>query len=176
MKNKFFTVFLILIACTSCAPATFTTEQLDNQLMDSIKIEKSRWKELNITNYQVIVRHDSIWGDFNLMVTVKNNKIETFDGKCGQTMSSFSDETCAKIISSMPPNIYTIEKMFDKLEESRTDFEIDYIQHSAAKWNESMSISFNAQYYYPEFIRFDIPDINDEDYTMQVLSFRILGK
>ena len=143
---------VILIACTSCAPVTFTNEELDNQLADSITIEKSGWKELNITNYQVEVKHDSTWGNFNLAITVKNNKVEVFDGKCGQTMSSFDDQTCAKITSEMPSNIYIIDEMFEKLKESRTDFETEFLQYSSANWHESVSISFNTQYHYPEVI------------------------
>jgi hypothetical protein len=174
MITKFLILCVFLIACISCVPATLTGEELDNQLADSITIEKSEWKELNIINYQVEIRYDSIWGDFNLIVMVKNNKIEGFDGKCSQTMSNFDQEICTKITSELPTDIYIIDKMFEKLEESRTDFETDYLQYSAAKWNESMSISFSTQHHYPEFIRFDIPDISDEEYTIEILSFRIL--
>jgi hypothetical protein len=176
MISKFLMLSVILITCTSCAPVTLTDEELDNQLADSIAMEKSEWKELNIINYQVEIRHDSIWGDFNLMVMVKNNKIEAFDGKCGQTMQDFDQEICTKISSELPSDIYIIDKMFEKLEESRTDFETDFLQYSAAKWNESMSISFSAQHHYPEFIRFDIPNITNEEYTIEILSFRILAQ
>lgn len=176
MTIKFLIFPILLIACTSCAPGAFKNEDHNNQLAGSIAVEKSRWEELNIIDYQVEVRHDSSWGDFNLVVSVKNNSIETFDGKCGETMPNFDHETCKKITAELPSDIYVIDKMFEKLEGSRADFETDFLQYSTAKWSESLSVSFNSQYHYPEFIRFDIPDINDEEYTMEILSFTILEK
>jgi hypothetical protein len=64
--------------------------------------------------------------------------------------------------------------LFDELKKSRKNFGSDLGEYVSASWGESISITFDPQYHYPQLVKFDSPDVYDEEYTIEVLSFKIL--
>ncbi|HRJ75716.1 MAG TPA: DUF6174 domain-containing protein [Anaerolineales bacterium] len=175
--NKLIFLTSILI-CVACAPETPSKEEineaLNNQLERIIASENQLWEDLNIDSYQIEVNSNSNWVDYTLTLTVKNNVVANFEASCGQAIIDFDGSFCKETLPTILPNNYTIPALFDELKKSRMDFESEWGEISPPSWSESIIISFDSQYHYPQLIKFDHPNVADEEYKIEILNFEIL--
>ncbi|HSM72212.1 MAG TPA: DUF6174 domain-containing protein [Anaerolineales bacterium] len=168
-------IFLISIALlTACAPATPSKEDINNQLEDLITSENALWDSLNIQSYRMKIHDRTNWVEFSATITVENSKVIGFDASCGKAIIDIDGKFCEETLPNIVPATYTIQGLFDQLKKSRANFEArEYVTSS---WSDSISITFDPEYHFPNLINFDVPEAADEEYTVTVLIFEILPK
>ena len=174
MKIRKLVFITLFVLCTSCNPATPSKEDLDNELEKKIASEYELWKKLSMDSYQIELDQHSVWVNYNLSIIVKANQVIDFEANCGDALLDFDSSFCAEVISKLSPNTYTIQALFDQLQKSHRYFKEDSGEYVTSTWSESISITFDSQYHYPKSIRYDIPEAHDEQYTLEILSFRVL--
>ena len=165
--------------CSACARATPSkaeiNEALNNQIGSTIASENKLWEDLNIDNYQIEVNESSNWVDYTLTLTVKKNIAVNFEAKCEYAIIDVDGSFCKETLPTISPNDHTIQALFDELKKSRKKFESDLGKDVSTSWGESITITFDSQYHYPQLVKFDNPDVADEEYTIEILNFKILG-
>jgi len=179
-------ILLILMSiCSACSSATPSKAEIsanaeinearNNRIENTIASENKLWTELSIDSYQIEVNNSSNWVNYTVKLTVKNNIVVAFEANCGYAIIE-GDSFCKETLPTISPNDHTIQALFDGLKKSRKNFEEDLGEYVSASWGESISITFDPQYHYPQLVKFDSPDVYDEEYTIEVLSFKILQK
>lgn len=174
MKINQLVCFLLFFACTACAPATPSKEDLNNQLENTIASENELWIKTNIDNYRIKVHQSGVWVNYDMTITVKDNEVTDFEASCGEAILDSDSTFCKKVIADISPDTNTIQGLFNELKKSRMNFEAD--KDVTSSWSDSISITFDSQYHYPKLIRFDIPEMADEECTTEILTFEILRK
>jgi hypothetical protein len=178
MKTNKLIFFISISICAACAPATPSKEEINeamnNQIENTIASENKLWESLNIDSYQIEVSEGSNWVDYNLTLTVKNNEVVNFGTSCGEALLDYDGSFCDEVLTKISPNTYTIQALFNELKKSRKNFEADWGEYVPTSWGESISIIFDPKYHYPKLIRFDNPDMSDEEYSTEILNFEIL--
>jgi len=164
--------------CAACAPATPSkaeiNEALNNRIESTIASENKLWEDLNIDNYQIEVNESSNWVDYTLTLTVKNNDVVNFEARCGYAIIDIDGSFCKETLPKISPNDHTIQALFDGLKKSRKDFESNLGKDVSTSWGESITITFDSQYHYPQLIKFDNPEVADEEYKIEILNFKTL--
>lgn len=177
MKISKLILLMSISICSACAPATPSKAEINdarnNQIESTIASENKLWEDLNINNYQIEVNHRSNWVNYTLTLTVKNNIVVNFEAKCRDAIIE-GDSYCKETLPTISPNDSTIQALFDELKKSRKNFESGLGKDVSASWGESITITFDSQYHYPRLVIFDSPDAADEEYTIEILSFKTL--
>lgn len=117
---------------------------------------RMQWEAARPENYTITVRHTrSVWHSQDITVTVKGG-VTDHSARC--TPAPTENGICA--VEAYDPADYTVEGLFSNVEGwlGRVD-------------NNSMTVRYNEQYGYPELIRFDDPDMIDEDVSWSVIAF-----
>ena len=170
---------LILLATallwSACAPATPSKEDLNDQLEATITRESELWSALKIDSYQLTAKHSSVWANYMITIKVKANEITDSEITCGDALLEEDSSACNEYVSDVSPERYTVPGLFEELKTSRQSFEppelADLITSS---WSESVAITFDPQYHFPRKIFYDIPEVSDDEATVEILDFIIL--
>lgn len=176
MKTIKYIILLTVSICSACTLAISPKERLNDQLESTIADESKLWEELNIVSYQIEVWQSGVWVDFKLKITIIGNEVTEFEGTCGEALLDFDGNNCKEALARISPEKYTIQASFEELKKSRGYFEAEWGEHDTSSWSESISITFDNQYHYPKLISYDVPEVADEEYTLEILSFKILQK
>ena len=119
----------------------------------------TKWKDQGISHYSMNVQHmQSIW-HFQIY------QIEVIDGEISHTATCTPapSEGGKCTVQEYDPTDYTVEGLFD------TAYRL--IESENENW---VRIEFNPDYWYPEAIVFDHPDILDEDNVWRVVTFEAM--
>jgi hypothetical protein len=176
MKTKKLVIFMMIVCCTACMPATprLTKEESDKQLVDTIAIKQKLWEELDITNYKIELSYSSVWNNYNLMVTIKDNKVTSLESNCGEALLDIEGDACKEFISKTQPQDYMVEGLFRNISDAHKNFKDFY--GSEINWSEAIVITFNQTYHFPDMIDFDHPHWDDDQYTIRVRNFEVIQR
>jgi hypothetical protein len=139
-----FFLILSLSACTTTPKSQLT------------RGEKS-WEETGINKYQISVQVvQSIWHLQVYNLTIENGLVIDSNTSC--IPAPYEGRECK--IKSFDPDEFTIPALFS--------FADHQIQSQPSKW---LKITYDPEYGFPNLISFNDPDILDEDWSYQVISF-----
>jgi hypothetical protein len=124
-----------------------------SKLFSSEKI----WEESGINNYQISIQViQSIWHLQIYNLTVKNGLV--IDSSTSCIPAPYEGRECT--IKSFDPNEFTIPALFSLAEQQ--------IKSQQSKW---VKLDYDPDFGFPTMISFNDPDILDEDWSYQVISF-----
>lgn len=146
---------------------TNITETPEDQLRDVVFAQWELWEDLNIQNYEFSFTFRSDWIYYDAYTKVENNEIVELNIDCLEGPESH--DICESMTSDMSPESFTINGQFSSIISS-----LNWLDFSYSSWDEFASISFDSQYHYPIYYRFDEPNASGEKHIIEVLDFVIL--
>ncbi len=139
-----FFLILSLSACTTTPKSQLT------------RGEKT-WEVTGINNYQISVQViQSIWHLQIYNLTVENGLV--IDSSTSCIPAPYEGREC--VIKTYDPDDFTIPALFSLAEQQ--------IKSKQSKW---LKIEYDPDFGFPTMITFNDPDILDEDWSYQVISF-----
>lgn len=171
MKNK--TLLFIVILLLSAYSCRLSKSALDRELQEKITSEEEQWKALGISHYQIKVTESSAWYQIISTMVVKDNVVINVELSCGQAVFDPDGSHCNSIISNTDANGYTIEALFNSLNNSASNFN-DFGNTGDIYWHECLFVTFDEEYHFPKQFSFDHPDVMDEQYSIVVSDFEVV--
>jgi|GEM_PF-2418072 hypothetical protein len=171
MKNK--TLLLIAILLLSAYSCRLSKSALDRELQEQITNEEEQWKALGISHYRMKVTESSAWYQFISDMVVKDSAVISAELTCGQAVFDPDGSHCNSIISNTDANGYTIEALFESLNNSSSRFK-DFGNTGDVYWHECLFVTFDETYHFPKQFSFDHPDVMDEQYSIVVSEFEVV--
>lgn len=171
MKNK--TLLLIAILLLNVYSCRLSKSALDRELQDRITNEEEQWKALGISHYQMKVTESSAWYQIISTMAVKDGIAISVELSCGQAVFDPDGSHCNEIISNTDANGYTIEGLFNSLNNSASSFN-DFGNTGDVYWHECLFVTFDEKYHFPKQFSFDHPDVMDEQYSIVVSEFEVI--
>jgi hypothetical protein len=115
------------------------------------------WKEADINNYQISVQVvQSIWHLQVYNLTIENGLVIESNASC--IPAPYEGRECT--IKPFNQDEFTIPALFSMTEHQ--------LKSQSSKW---LKITYDPDFGFPDLISFNDPDILDEDWSYQVVSF-----
>lgn len=171
MKNK--TLLLIAILLLSAYSCRFSKSALDQELQEQITNAEEQWKALGISHYRMKVTESSAWYQIISTMVVKDNTAISVELTCGQAVFDPDGSHCNEILSNMDANGYTIDALFNSLNNSVSDFN-NFGNTGEVYWHECLFVTFDETYHFPKQFSFDHPQVADEQYSIVVSEFEVV--
>ena len=140
---------------------------------EKISSQESLWQESDISDYHIKVIETRAWHQFEVSLVVRNGKVLHAKISCGQALMDPDGSDCNGITSKIDATKYTIEELFNFLNNSRSEFN-NFGSIAEIDWHDCLFVSFDEEYHFPKQISFDHPQILDEEYSIQVSDFTII--
>lgn len=163
-KNTALMIFVIIftVSCSTYPTAptlTPTPTPTPINLAEQVQMAHSKWYRLGPKNYHIVIKFFENWGvglETQRDITVKDGTVVN---------SSCTSNQCPAFDLS---NIYTVNDLFLVAQGST-------IRNIGEKYNECVqSLEFDEIYGFPALMSVDCPNVFDEEYSFQVISFEAL--
>ena len=139
----FFTRLLLCILLTGCT---------GSELVHQIDRAEQKWNRMGIDNYSIQVQAGGWWYLHNYTVVVREGKVVSYFSTCVEAPAQI--EPCK--VSPFDPEDFTVPGLFAA---ARTGPE------------EFTTVTFHPEYGFPLTIRYDDPQLADEEQLWSVLEF-----
>jgi len=150
-KSSLFLIKLMLVFLLSLLAGCSANKQS--------KTKVNLWKVNGSDDYKIIVRHtESVWHSQDITI-IKDGDELTHSARC--TPAPTEGQTCE--VTAYDPGDYTVAGLFRTAD--------SFLSGETAEWTD---VEYNPEFGYPESIKYDHPEIIDEDQAWIVVSFEII--
>jgi 4-hydroxybenzoate polyprenyltransferase len=132
---------------------------LRERLSARIDRARARWDRQGIDSYRIVVRNSSLWHWQTHDIVVRNGVVERSSATC--TPALIEGRECQ--VRPFDPLTYTVDGLYERARW--------LAERGDPQW---IAIEFHARYGYPTRIRYDDPEIQDEEWAWGVEEFEML--
>jgi 4-hydroxybenzoate polyprenyltransferase len=128
-------------------------------LLTRIDRARAKWDQQGIDGYRIVVRDSSLWHMQTHDVLVRNGTVAQASATC--IPAPIEGRECQ--VRPFDPQEYMVDGLFDRARW--------LAERGEPQW---IGIEFDARYGYPTLIRYDDPEIVDEEWAWGVQEFEVL--
>jgi hypothetical protein len=144
-------------------PATPAVCGSGGSLVEQVESARRVWNRQGIDSYRIVVSHvQGTWHYQSHTITVRDGQVEHQSATCVTApMETALGKECE--VEPFDPEEYTVPGLFATARSLAEQYP-----------RQGVEIGFDGDYCFPSGIRFDLPDVVDEDQAWGVGSFEVL--